>query len=186
MESGKLYFFTATILNWQHLLATDECKQIIIDEWKRLIKLHRITLYAFVIMPNHYHIIWSVSEKYNPEDIQRDFHKWTAKQLIALLKTNQPQELSRFHVDAADRNFQIWERNPLPVELYTEEVIWQKLEYLPTGRQAFTTTRVRRSGDWHRCLNCTFILLSGIICLTKMNGVLSHTYRMLELPGFCC
>ena len=130
MESGKLYFFTATILNWQHLLATDECKQIIVDEWKRLIKLHRITLYAFVIMPNHYHIIWSVSEKYNPEDIQRDFHKWTAKQLIASLKTNQPQELSRFHVDAPDRAFQIWERNPLPVELYTEEVIWQKLEYI--------------------------------------------------------
>ena len=50
----------------------------------------------------------------------------------------------------------------------------------------FTTTHVRRSGDWHRCLSCTSILLPGIICLTKMNGVLSHTYRMLELLGFCC
>ena len=88
MESGKLYFFTATILNWKHLLAHDECKQIIVDEWKRLVELNRISIYAFVVMPNHYHIIWSIEEEYNPEDIQRDFHKWTAKQLIAWMSAN--------------------------------------------------------------------------------------------------
>ena len=130
MESGKLYFFTATILNWNHLLADDECKQIITNEWRRLVELNRISIYAFVVMPNHYHTIWSVREGYNPEGIQRDFHKWTARQLIAWMRVHKPLLLEEFRVNGADRAIQIWERNPLPIELYSEEVIWQKLEYI--------------------------------------------------------
>jgi hypothetical protein len=36
-------------------------------------------------------------------------------------------------VKAADREYQFWERNPLPVELYTQEVIWQKINYIHTN-----------------------------------------------------
>ncbi|MBA3649336.1 MAG: transposase [Chitinophagales bacterium] len=130
MQSGKLYFFTATILHWKPLLAHEECMQIIGDEWKRLVMLRRISIYAFIIMPNHYHIIWSVEEPYHPDNIQRDFHKWTAKKLIKWMTRYQPHLLKDFTVNAADRAIQIWERNPLPIELYSQEVIWQKLEYI--------------------------------------------------------
>jgi hypothetical protein len=33
-------------------------------------------------------------------------------------------------VNAVDRTIQIWERNPLPFELYSEKVIWQKLGHI--------------------------------------------------------
>jgi hypothetical protein len=35
-----------------------------------------------------------------------------------------------FRVNAADRLYQFWERNPLPIILYNENVFLQKLEYI--------------------------------------------------------
>ena len=81
-------------------------------------------------MPNHYHVIWSICEGYSPQDVQRDFHKWTSKQLIKWMKEHQPQMLAEFTVAAKDRYIQIWERNPLPIELFSGEIIRQKLEYI--------------------------------------------------------
>jgi putative transposase len=51
-------FFTATILEWKHLLADDTHKDIIINNLKFLVKEKRIILNAFVIMSNHMHLIW--------------------------------------------------------------------------------------------------------------------------------
>lgn len=129
MVCGQCYFFTATILNWQPLLISDHNKQILIDECIRLVEFNRIRIYAFVIMPNHYHLLWSINEKYQPENIQRDFHEWTARQLIKS-NTNDPLRMQPFRVEAADRAIQIWERNPLAVKLFTEAVIWNKVDYI--------------------------------------------------------
>jgi hypothetical protein len=41
-----------------------------------------------------------------------------------------PQVLQLFKVNAADREYQFWERNPLSIELRTPEVFIQKLEYI--------------------------------------------------------
>ena len=129
MEAGKLYFFTATILDWQQLLKPNSCKQIIIDCWQHFIDRHKLKIYAFVIMPNHYHVVWSIHHS-KPEDIQRDIHKWTARQLISWLNANDVDRLNWLQVDAADRIIQIWQRNPLPIELYSDTVIWQKIDYI--------------------------------------------------------
>ena len=48
-------FFTATILEWKHLLADDKHKDIIINSLKFLVAEKRIILNAFVIMSNHMH-----------------------------------------------------------------------------------------------------------------------------------
>ena len=39
-------------------------------------------------------------------------------------------ELIKFKVNAEDRKFQFWERNLLSVDLWTREVLIQKLNYL--------------------------------------------------------
>ena len=50
---NKIYFWTATIHKWHHLLEDDTVKQIIINSLKVLSDRNIITVYAFVIMPNH-------------------------------------------------------------------------------------------------------------------------------------
>jgi putative transposase len=51
-------YFTATNLKWKKLLQLDKYKDIIVDSLRFLVADKRITLYAFVIMINHIHLIW--------------------------------------------------------------------------------------------------------------------------------
>ena len=60
MELGKVYFWTDTVKEWKHLLKQDKYKQLILDEWKKLTDNKFIVVYAFVIMPNHLHVIWEL------------------------------------------------------------------------------------------------------------------------------
>ncbi|HJP62561.1 MAG TPA: hypothetical protein VJ844_03925 [Mucilaginibacter sp.] len=41
MTPGHIYFYTATILEWKHLLKPDKFKQIILDSLVHLIKRRR-------------------------------------------------------------------------------------------------------------------------------------------------
>ncbi len=75
------HFFTATILEWKHLLKPDKYKDIIAESMRFLVKQNRIKINAFVIMRNHIHLIWQVQENNKKENVQRDFLKYTAHQI---------------------------------------------------------------------------------------------------------
>ena len=123
-------FYTATILEWKHLLKPDKYKDIIIETLRFLVAGERIRLFGFVIMSNHLHLIWQPLNKYSPKEIQLSFMTHTAQQIKLDLEKNHPQVLPHFKVKAKDRQYQFWERNALGIELYTHEVFIQKLDYL--------------------------------------------------------
>ena len=58
MEVGEVFFWTATINNWQHLLQEDRFKEVIIQSLSTLSERGLIDVFAFVIMLNHVHLIW--------------------------------------------------------------------------------------------------------------------------------
>ena len=129
----KLYhphFFTATILGWQHLLQPEKYKNIIINSLRFLVTNNRVTIYCFVIMPNHIHIIWQMNDDILLENVQRDFLKYTAQQIKADLIENHPLVLDKFRVDKKDRKYQFWKHRPLSVPLWNNEVLLQKLDYI--------------------------------------------------------
>ena len=123
-------FFTATILEWKHLLKNDKYKDIIIESLRFLVDEKRILVYAFVIMPNHIHTIWQIQGGHELENVQRDFLKFTAQSIKYDLKENNRELLTEFDVDAKDRRYQFWERNPLSVDIYSREVFLEKLNYI--------------------------------------------------------
>lgn len=130
IDSNPVAFFTATILEWKPLLKYDSHKDIIVDSFRFLVTNERAEIFAFVIMPNHIHLVWRINDKWNPSDVQRDFMKFTAQHIkYNLLKTN-PELLKEFHVRAKDREYQFWKRNPLSVELVTQKVLEQKILYI--------------------------------------------------------
>ena len=123
-------FYTATILEWRHLLTDDKHKDIIIESLQFLVKDKRIILNAFVIMSNHIHVIWQPMFGFTSSDIQASFMKYTAQQLKRSLNTNDSTMLAELKVNKYDRTYQIWKREPLSVELRTHEVFIQKLDYI--------------------------------------------------------
>lgn len=68
MIFSELYpdYFTATILEWKHLLKPDKYKNLSISSLEFLVVQKRIKVYGFVIMSNQIHIIWQVQPRFKP------------------------------------------------------------------------------------------------------------------------
>ena len=74
-------FFTANCLNFQPLIKSDKRKDIMMDSLKFLVEDGRIWLYAFVLMPNHIHLLWNKQDKWIEKNIKQMFLKYTAQQI---------------------------------------------------------------------------------------------------------
>jgi REP element-mobilizing transposase RayT len=133
MDQYPIYFpqfYTATVLEWKPLLKPHKYKEIIVCSLQYLTANKQITLYAFVIMHNHIHLIWQALPGKSPNQVQQSFMKYTAQQIKFDLVEHHPQVLDKFRVNAKDRIYQFWERNSLGIELRTHDVFMQKLEYI--------------------------------------------------------
>ena len=123
-------FFTATILNWKHLLKDDKYKDIIIGSLKFLVDDKRIELNAFIVMSNHVHFIWQTLQHYSLTQIQTSFMTHTAKTIQKKLAQEKPGILEAIKVNKYDRTYQVWKREPLSIELFSESVFLQKFDYI--------------------------------------------------------
>ncbi len=52
------YFVTASTVNKEHILATDEHFNLWVTTFKELVKEYKIYLIAWVVLPNHYHLLF--------------------------------------------------------------------------------------------------------------------------------
>jgi putative transposase len=98
IEIGEVFFRTATINQWQKLLLHDEYKEVIISSLEYLSNAEKIDVYAFVIMPNHIHLIWKTNELNGKETAQRSFLKYTAHEFRKILRNE--GKLDSYKVDA--------------------------------------------------------------------------------------
>ena len=124
----NVYFFTATILKWQRLLDNDEFKLIIINSFRHFSN-ERCDFYAFVIMPNHIHVIMQLRND-TKSSFQRDFLKFTAQSFLNIMSKDSNYRLKDFRSDLKDRMYQIWEKKAFWVELKYPEKYFVKLEYI--------------------------------------------------------
>ena len=126
-------FTTITNLNWLPLLQNEYHKKIIIEALQNRVAKEQVTIYAFVLMPNHMHFIWQLHDGIIREDFQRDFLKFTARSILCFMRMNDDPLLLQLEVKAPDRKFQVWERNSLSIDIYSERVLIQKLNYVHTN-----------------------------------------------------
>jgi putative transposase len=126
----SLYFTKATILEWKHLLKNEVCKTIITDSLQFLRKEERAYIHAFVIMPNHIHLLWTIPGKNTLTDVKANLLSWTAHQFKKHLKQHHPAVLEHFRVNLKDRQYQFWERNAHSFPIYHDKMFYQKMKYI--------------------------------------------------------
>jgi REP element-mobilizing transposase RayT len=129
IDKGEIYFWTATINNWQGLLEKDQYKDVIIDSLQYLSGEGKIDVFAFVIMPNHIHFIWRVNELNGKESPQGSFLKYTAHTFKKMLRKEGNIKLAAYAVDADNKKYEFWQRDSLAIPLFTKKVAVQKLKY---------------------------------------------------------
>lgn len=123
-------FITGTIYGWDHLLVGDDCKQIITGSLDWLTKNKKCTINAFVVMPNHFHMLWQISDGFERKDVQGALFSFTAHKFEEYLKQKNPLQLEKHFVGTSDRSFQFWEREPMVKECWTKKFFRQKLNYI--------------------------------------------------------
>ena len=123
-------FLTTTCLEWKPVLRDDGYKEVIIESMRFLVREKRVFIYAFVIMENHFHLIWQMRGDNERADVQRDFLKYTAQQILIRLRNKKSELLDELLVNAKDRKYQLWKRNSLSVPIWSPGVVDQKLDYI--------------------------------------------------------
>jgi hypothetical protein len=76
------------------------------------------------------HLIWQVQPGYELSDVQLSFMRYTAQQIKFELIKDDPVLLEQCKVNKTDRKYQIWKRESIGIDLFTEVVFKQKLDYI--------------------------------------------------------
>jgi REP element-mobilizing transposase RayT len=126
------HFLTCTVVGWLPIFTRPDAVQIIFDSWLFLHKSDRLQIFGYVILENHLHLIASSTQL--AKEIG-DFKSFTARKIIDLLKARKEAmvlEQLAWHKEEhkTDRDFQLWQESSHPEQIQSDEMMWQKLEYM--------------------------------------------------------
>ena len=136
-ENG-LYYITFATVGWVDVFTRKIYNDILIDSLKYCISEKGLRLFTYVIMSNHIHLICSSRSGFNLSDIIRDFKKYTAKQIIKSIQTEAESRREWMMVifekagksNPNNKTYQLWRQDNHPIELYSNRVIDQKIDYI--------------------------------------------------------
>lgn len=125
-----LYFTTATIKDWKHLFKPDKYKEVVAGSLDYLAKGGTCWVYAFVVMPNHFHVVWGMKNPGILAHTQQRMLKFVAQTIRYDLRDHHPAVLAQFKTDRKDRQYQFFKDRPLSVPIFRDEVALQKINYV--------------------------------------------------------
>ena len=137
-DNSKLYFVSFAVTNWIDLFIRNEYKEILINSIKHCQAEKDLELYGWCIMTSHVHLIIGTSGN-ALSNIMRDLKRHTSEELhkaIANNKTESRKEWMLWMMERAakktsnDAKFQLWQPESHPIELSTQKIAWQKLDYI--------------------------------------------------------
>jgi len=134
-----LYFTSTTVIAWTDLFTRPLYKHIIVDSLKFCRTNKGLQLFAWCLMTNHLHLVFRMKEGFLAQNFMRDFKKWTSVQLLEAIKQNdkESRKKSIMHsfTNAGNKNannekFQLWIQNNHPIELTTNKMIDDSIDYV--------------------------------------------------------
>ncbi|WP_113664117.1 transposase [Pedobacter nanyangensis] len=128
-NSYHVEFLTATILDWKHLL-DDNFKMLIVNTMEWLTSNGRCVIFGFVIMPNHLHLLWKISDDFERSQVQGALLSYTAHVFKRELSSAGLKALAPYRVDLKDRTFQFWQKDCMVKECWSEWFLEEKLDYI--------------------------------------------------------
>ena len=127
-----------TVVDWIDLFTRVNHKNLLIDSLKFCQENKGLNIFGWCLMPSHLHLIANTNESHQLDGIIRDFKRHTSKSLILQIE-NQPESrrewlLERFRfagkIHPKNKKFKVWRDKNHAIELFTEKVTWQKLNYI--------------------------------------------------------
>ena len=130
MQYHEVYFYTATIKDWKPLIAKYDLQDTILNSWAFLCMKQFISVYGFVIMPNHIHVVWEMLKPNGKEIPSASFMKFTAHAFEKHIGNTNIADLKNYSTNADDRKYNFWQSYPDAFLLTNPKTIIQKLDYM--------------------------------------------------------
>ena len=130
---GHLYFATATLLGWKPLFTRPQYAAIVLDSLAWHCREEHWILFAYVLMPNHLHVLVKPRAPYTISQVLQTFGSFTAHAILRRLREAQHTAWLQFFAQRQDKDtgkhHQIWQ--PIQAKnVYSEPFLRQKLAYI--------------------------------------------------------
>jgi REP element-mobilizing transposase RayT len=138
-DQDKLYFVTFTVIHWLDVFIWREYRDIFLDSIRFCQKNKGLEVCAYVIMGSHVHMIIGRNAEPSLVGIIRDVKKYTSTKIVQVIAENQQESRTELFIwlfrragksNRHNTNIQFWQRHNHPVELSTNEIIQQRLDYI--------------------------------------------------------
>jgi len=135
------YYLTFTVRNWYYVFDRHNRFDILADALRWCGKNKGLTIYAYVFMLNHLHLVASSGDIIG---FVRDFKKYTSKKLLQNITATEPDVLKLFETEGGGHEF--WAKTNMPKAVESENFLFQKVEYIHNNpiRKGY----VRRPEHW--------------------------------------
>jgi REP element-mobilizing transposase RayT len=133
------HFVSFSVVKWLKIFNNEFYTEILLDSLRYCQTNKGMEIYAWCIMPDHVHLVFRSVGDRNPELILGDLKRFTSKKIVKAIQENpdEPQKdayLSIFKKEAAKSSnvneFQFWQHNNHPIEVYSPRVTFQKINYI--------------------------------------------------------
>lgn len=89
-------------------------KIIILESFQWLVQHHLVHIFVYVIMDNHFHVLWEQLKMNGKEMPKESFEKFTGHMFLKKLKQN-VKRLEEYVTEQKDRKYIFWQRDPLAI-----------------------------------------------------------------------
>lgn len=177
-DQDKLYFVTFAVINWIDLFIRNEYKEVMLDSWRYCMANKGLEIYGWCIMTSHVHmIIGTHGEKM--EDILRDMKRHTAEKLRDVIRFHAGESRKEWllelmhsagNLNSNNRGFQLWQQDNHPIELPTESIKHQKLDYI--HHNPVVAGFVEKPEDYVYSSASNYYIGRGLIEITLLDPIL--------------
>lgn len=126
------YFITTTVLGFRKVFAVHNSYcDILIHSLNFTRKKYSSYIIAYVLMPNHVHLILKMNESNSVSDYMRDFKRHTSTEVIKLLKKDKKVKLlDDLYNLGGTGNYRLWKDRFDDLIIVTEKTLKIKIDYI--------------------------------------------------------
>ena len=134
-----MYFVSFAVVYWLDVFTRNQYKDVLVESLEYCQKYKGMEICAWCIMTNHVHLIFRIVDGGKPQLILGDLKRFTSKKLVRMIQENPSESrkeylLQQFKKAAESssnvNNFQFWRHDNKPIELWSNKVIQEKIDYI--------------------------------------------------------
>ena len=129
------YFLTTTVTDFTNIFQHQETAGIMLTNIGFYLRQFKASLHAFVIMPNHIHLLVTMGENGTVSQFMGRIKEYSAKQIIKWCETNACNDmLTKFSASAEknmpEHHYQVWQARFDDLLIRTDKMYLIKTEYI--------------------------------------------------------